>query len=81
MPGWPFALDGAILLINDGPDALVLLSRLSDDRGVASRLLARLLRSPGRARLLYPAMKLGRRVTLLMLGRTLLAQSGGATAR
>ncbi len=64
-----------------GPDALVLLSRLSDDRGVASRLLARLLRSPGRARLLYPAMKLGRRVTLLMLGRALLAQSGGATTR
>jgi hypothetical protein len=58
-----------------GPDALVLLSTLSEDRGVVGRTLARLLRDPSRARLLYPVMKLGRRATLALLGRKLIAQA------
>lgn len=57
-----------------GPDALVLLSTLSEDRGAIGRVLSRLLRSPTRARLLYPAMKLGRRATLSLLGRGLIAR-------
>lgn len=57
-----------------GADALVLLSSLSADGTVLSRGLSRLLRSPARARLLYPAMKLGRRATLTLLGRALIAQ-------
>jgi len=57
-----------------GADALVLLSTLSEDRGAVGRTLARLLRDPARARLLYPVMKLGRRATLALLGRRLIAQ-------
>ncbi|TXN06229.1 DUF393 domain-containing protein [Methylobacterium sp. WL64] len=57
-----------------GPDALVLLSTLSEDRGPIGRALSWLLRSPSRARLLYPMMKLGRRATLALLGRRLIAQ-------
>lgn len=59
-----------------GPDALVLLSTLSEDRGAIGRVLSRLLRSPSRARLLYPMMKFGRRATLALLGRRLIAQPG-----
>ncbi|MCJ2142019.1 DCC1-like thiol-disulfide oxidoreductase family protein [Methylobacterium sp. E-066] len=58
-----------------GADALVLVSTLSEDRGAVSRTLARLLRDPSRARLLYPVMKLGRRATLALLGRKLIAQA------
>ncbi|MGU3538886.1 DCC1-like thiol-disulfide oxidoreductase family protein [Methylobacterium sp. A54F] len=57
-----------------GADALVLLSQLSEDETRIGRGLARLLRSPARARFLYPLMKLGRRATLLLLGRRLIAQ-------
>jgi predicted DCC family thiol-disulfide oxidoreductase YuxK len=57
-----------------GSDARVLLSSLSEDGTVAARTLAKLLRHPGRARFLYPVMKLGRRATLLILGRRLIAQ-------
>ncbi|MGH1569595.1 DCC1-like thiol-disulfide oxidoreductase family protein [Methylobacterium sp. P31] len=57
-----------------GADALVLLSSLSEDGSAVGRALSRVLRSPARARLLYPVMKLGRRATLLILDRTLIPQ-------
>jgi hypothetical protein len=52
-----------------GSDALSLISNLSGGDSLAQRLLSRLLRNPRRAHLLYPAMKLGRRLTLAALGR------------
>jgi predicted DCC family thiol-disulfide oxidoreductase YuxK len=64
-----------------GADALVLLSSLSADGNAISRALSRLLRSPTRARFLYPAMKLGRRATLLILGRKLIAQPDPSATR
>lgn len=64
-----------------GADALVLLSSLSEDGGLVGSVLSRVLRSPARARLLYPVMKLGRRATLLILGRTLIAQPHQPTSR
>lgn len=64
-----------------GADALVLLSTLSEDRGAFGRSLSRLLRSPARARLLYPVMKLGRRATLALLGRRLIAQPDSGLPR
>lgn len=56
-----------------GSDAVVLISTLSRERGAAARFLAALLRDPARAKLLYPAMKLGRRVVLRLLGRSEIA--------
>jgi predicted DCC family thiol-disulfide oxidoreductase YuxK len=51
-----------------GTDAMVLLSSLASERGWVGRLVAFLLRNPRRARLLYPIMKLGRRIVLKSLG-------------
>jgi predicted DCC family thiol-disulfide oxidoreductase YuxK len=51
-----------------GTDAVVLLSSLASERGWVGRLVAFLLRNPRRARLLYPIMKLGRRIVLKSLG-------------
>lgn len=53
-----------------GSDALALISALTGERGLAQRLLSGLLRNPRRARLLYPTMKLGRRIALRALGRS-----------
>jgi predicted DCC family thiol-disulfide oxidoreductase YuxK len=52
-----------------GSDAVVLLSALAGDANPLSRLLSAVLRDPTRARALYPAMKLGRRLVLRALGR------------
>lgn len=52
-----------------GSDALALISGIVGDGGIARRALSLLLRDPGRARLLYPAMKTGRRLALRALGR------------
>ena len=53
-----------------GSDAVTLISKISGERGgVLGRMMSALLRDPQRARLLYPAMKTGRRLTLKMLGR------------
>jgi predicted DCC family thiol-disulfide oxidoreductase YuxK len=55
-----------------GKDAVTFLSSLTNSRNWAGRLLSKLLNSPGRAAVLYPVMKLGRRITLRALGRPLL---------
>ena len=52
-----------------GPDAVVLISELTEDGGWHQRLLSGLLRNPARARRLYPALKLGRRIALRLLGK------------
>jgi predicted DCC family thiol-disulfide oxidoreductase YuxK len=55
-----------------GSDAVVLISSMTSERGWAARLLAVLLRHPGRARFLYPFMKVGRRIALRILGKPLI---------
>jgi predicted DCC family thiol-disulfide oxidoreductase YuxK len=55
-----------------GSDSIVLLSSMAHETGWLGRLVAILLRDPNRARLLYPIMKVGRRVTLKLLGKTLI---------
>jgi predicted DCC family thiol-disulfide oxidoreductase YuxK len=52
-----------------GEDAITFISSLTNSRNWAGRLLSKLLRSPDRAAAFYPIMKLGRRVTLKVLGR------------
>jgi predicted DCC family thiol-disulfide oxidoreductase YuxK len=53
-----------------GEDAITFISSLTNSRNLAGRLLSRLLRSRERAAVLYPIMKLGRRVTLKVLGKS-----------
>jgi predicted DCC family thiol-disulfide oxidoreductase YuxK len=55
-----------------GEDAVTFISSLTNSRNRAGRLLSKLLSSPERAAVLYPIMKLGRRVTLKVLGKPLL---------
>lgn len=52
-----------------GSDAVTFLSSLANERGWLGRLIAHVLRGPRRARLIYPILKLGRRVTLRLLGK------------
>jgi predicted DCC family thiol-disulfide oxidoreductase YuxK len=52
-----------------GPDAVVLISNLTEDGGWAKRLMAAVLRDPVRARRFYPFMKAGRRIVLRALGK------------
>jgi hypothetical protein len=51
-----------------GNDALVFISSMTHSLPLASKLLALLLRNKTRAMIIYPIMKLGRRVTLRLLG-------------
>jgi hypothetical protein len=51
-----------------GADAVSLISVLSGERSWLAKVLARVLRDPRRAKILYPIMKFGRRVTLRFLG-------------
>ena len=62
-----------------GSEAMNILSLLTTRSGVLNRAVAAVFRSPTLARLLYPAMRLGRRVTLWLLGRPTirLEQPGG----
>jgi len=55
-----------------GSDCVVLLSAMAQQRGWLGRCIAWLLRHPGRSRVLYPIMKFGRRVTLKIMGKTLI---------
>jgi hypothetical protein len=55
-----------------GKDAVVLISSMAGERGWMGHLLATALRNPVRATFLYPIMKLGRRVTLRILGKPLI---------
>jgi len=52
-----------------GEDAITFISSLTNSRNWAGRLLSKLLRNPDRAAVIYPIMKLGRRVTLKVLGK------------
>ena len=56
------------------------MSLLTSRSGLLNRAIAAVFRSPRLARLLYPAMRLGRRVTLALLGRSTirLQQASGA---
>jgi predicted DCC family thiol-disulfide oxidoreductase YuxK len=56
-----------------GADAVHMLARFSSERGLLNRLNARIFSSRGAAELLYPLLKLGRRVTLLLRGRRMLS--------
>src|SRR5215468_3113509 len=53
-----------------GADAVALLADLSNNRTFVQRFLSRILVSPKRAAILYPIMRFGRRLTLLLLGRS-----------
>ena len=53
-----------------GADAVVLLSTLSENRGLFAKLLSRIFSDPGRAHKLYPYLKMGRRLALWLLGRS-----------
>jgi predicted DCC family thiol-disulfide oxidoreductase YuxK len=53
-----------------GSEAMNILSLLTTRSGALNRAIAALFRSPTLARLLYPVMRLGRRVTLALLGRS-----------
>jgi len=55
-----------------GSDAVILISSVTNAETWLARLVAWLLRSPGRAKFLYPYMKFGRRVTLRILGKPLI---------
>jgi predicted DCC family thiol-disulfide oxidoreductase YuxK len=52
-----------------GSDAVVLISTLTEVGGGCGRPIAALLRSPVRAKRLYPLLKIGRRFALAVLGR------------
>ena len=55
-----------------GADAVHMLASLSSESGVLNRLNARVFSSKRAAGLLYPFLKLGRRLTLMVRGRTLI---------
>jgi predicted DCC family thiol-disulfide oxidoreductase YuxK len=73
--------EGMAVLFGDkvyyGEDAVTFISSLTNSRNWLGRLVTGLLRTPSRAALFYPIMKLGRRVTLKALGRPLLDPGGG----
>jgi predicted DCC family thiol-disulfide oxidoreductase YuxK len=55
--------------IHHGSDAIWMLSLLSNESGILNRVLAAVFSSRSIARILYPLMRLGRRVALFSLGR------------
>jgi predicted DCC family thiol-disulfide oxidoreductase YuxK len=57
-----------------GDEAVHVLATLSSDRGWFNKLNAAVFSSRGAARLLYPFLKLGRRATLMLRGRGLIAK-------
>lgn len=60
-----------------GADAVHILATLSDERGGINRLNARLFANPRVATALYPLLKLGRRLTLIARGKTLMRRPEG----
>ncbi len=60
-----------------GADAVHVLSSLSSTSGLFNRINAAVFRSPRVTALLYPALKLGRRLTLKARGRNLLGHDRG----
>jgi hypothetical protein len=59
-----------------GSDAMTVLSALTSPAGVLNRSIAVIFRSRLMSRLLYPLLRLGRRATLLLLGRSTIALTG-----
>lgn len=57
-----------------GAEAVHVLAGLSSRSGLFNRLNAAIFKSQGVARLLYPALKLGRRLTLKARGRRLMRE-------
>lgn len=57
-----------------GPEAVHVLASLSSRSGLFNRLNAAVFKSEGVARLLYPALKFGRRLTLKVRGRKLMRE-------
>jgi predicted DCC family thiol-disulfide oxidoreductase YuxK len=68
--GMVVQIDGQIL---HGDAAMVALAALSTPAGGFNRMMRVLFRSPARARLIYPVLVAGRRLTLRALGRTPIA--------
>jgi len=64
--------------VHHGADAVHVLATLTSSATALNRLNARIFASPALTRTLYPAMKLGRRITLMLRGRTLLRDRPGA---
>jgi predicted DCC family thiol-disulfide oxidoreductase YuxK len=69
-----FDLDDGMLVTIDGTyyygsEAMRVLADLSSPSGLLNRLSARLLKSPTLSRLIYPVLRFGRNITLLILGR------------
>ncbi|MEZ0497948.1 DCC1-like thiol-disulfide oxidoreductase family protein [Sphingomonas sp. IW22] len=67
--GMVFAHRGRVF---HGAEAVQVLASLSSRSGLFNRLNAAIFRSPAVARMLYPALKLGRRATLMARGRSLM---------
>ena len=66
--------------VHHGADAVHVLATLSRSATWLNRVNARIFASPTLTHALYPAMKPGRRVTLLLRGRSLLRDSSIAFA-
>jgi len=64
--------------VHHGADALQVLASLSSPNGALNRLNARLFSNSRAARLLYPLLKLGRRLTLRVRGRSMLQRTDPA---
>lgn len=72
-----FDLDEGMVFVRDGKvhygaDATYALARLSSGKGLFNKLNGTVFRSAFLAKALYPALKVGRRLTLLARGRRLL---------
>lgn len=72
-----YDLDEGMIFIHQnqifyGSEAIHILSTLSSKSGLFNRLNAAIFRSPTLANTVYPALKLGRRLTLKVRGRKLL---------
>jgi predicted DCC family thiol-disulfide oxidoreductase YuxK len=69
-----FDLDDGMLVIADGvyyhgSEAVRILAALTSPIDLFNRVSARLLKSPTRARFLYPLLRFGRNATLFAMGR------------
>lgn len=62
--------------VHHGAEAVHVLASLSSDSGVLNKLNARLFSHRAAATLLYPVLKLGRRLTLLARGRSMMRRPG-----
>ena len=60
-----------------GADAVILISTMARGNRWTAKMLAGILASPARARLFYPIMKFGRRITLWSLGIGSIRQERG----